>query len=88
MIAKIAKRIFASSIVVVVLAAISLTGAAAQLSPRPITIVVPYSPGTGPDILARIIGEELRSRWNQPVVVDNQSGAIGNIATYAASRAA
>jgi hypothetical protein len=69
MIAKIVKRIFASSIVVVVWAAISLTGTAAQLSPRPITIVAPYSPGTGPDILARTIGEELRQRWKQALMV-------------------
>ena len=59
MIAKIVKRIFASSIVVVVWAAISLTGTAAQLSPRPITIVVPYSPGTGPD----------SQRWKQALMV-------------------
>ena len=84
----IANRCFAFAITVVVLLTTSLSMAPAQLSQRPITIVVPYSPGTGPDILARTIGEELRQRWNQPVVVDNQPGASGNIGTYAASRAA
>ena len=64
-------------------------GAAAQkLSDRAITIIVPFSPGSGPDILARIAADELRQRWNQPVIVDNKPGASGNIGAGAASRAA
>jgi tripartite-type tricarboxylate transporter receptor subunit TctC len=65
------------------------SGVQAQgLSDRPITIVVPYTAGTGIDIVARTIGEELRERWNQPVVVENKPGASGNIGTqYAATRA-
>jgi tripartite-type tricarboxylate transporter receptor subunit TctC len=72
-----------------------LTGAAAtlaspaiaqRLSDRPITIIVPFSAGSGPDILARIAAEELRSRWNQAVVVDNRVGASGNLGAGAASR--
>ena len=62
--------------------------AAQKLSDRPITIIVPYSPGTGPDILARLIGEEIQQRWGQPVVVDNKPGATGNIGTQIAARAA
>src|SRR5688572_19608913 len=53
-------------------------GAAAQTAGRTITIVVPFTPGTGPDILARTIGEEIQRRWNQPVIVDNKPGASGN----------
>jgi tripartite-type tricarboxylate transporter receptor subunit TctC len=64
-------------------------GAAAQkLSGRAITIIVPYTPGTGPDIVARTIGEELQQRWNQPVIIDNKPGASGNIGTHLAARAA
>src|SRR4029077_13712265 len=55
---------------------------------RPITIIVPYTPGTGIDILARALGGELASRWGQPVVVDNKTGASGNIGTQLAARAA
>src|SRR6476619_6214515 len=45
---------------------LAASGAQAQgLSDRPITIVVPYTAGTGIDIVARTIGEELRERWNQ-----------------------
>src|SRR2546421_9256409 len=57
----------------------ALSGAAAQPAGRTITIVVPYMPGSGPDILGRTIGEELQNRWNQPFVVDNKPGASGNI---------
>jgi tripartite-type tricarboxylate transporter receptor subunit TctC len=61
--------------------------ALAQTPGRTITIVVPFTPGTGPDILARIIGEEVQRRWNQPVVVDNKPGASGNIGTQVVARA-
>jgi tripartite-type tricarboxylate transporter receptor subunit TctC len=61
---------------------------AQKLSDRPITIIVPYSPGTGPDILARLIGEEIQARWGQPVAIDNKPGATGNIGTQIAARAA
>jgi tripartite-type tricarboxylate transporter receptor subunit TctC len=63
-------------------------GAAAQQPGRAITIVVPYTPGTGPDILARVIGEQIQQRWNQPVVVENKPGASGNIGTQIVARAA
>jgi len=49
---------------------------------------VPFTAGTGPDLLARILAEELRQRWNQPVIVENKPGASGNIGTQAAARAA
>src|SRR5215471_4387488 len=63
--------------------------AAAQgWSNRPITIVVPYSPGTGPDVMARTVGEELQKRWNQAVIIDNKPGATGNIGTQMVARAA
>jgi hypothetical protein len=57
-------------------------------SGRPITIIVPYSPGTGPDILARDIGEQLSRKWAQPIVIDNKSGASGSIGTQMVARAA
>lgn len=60
----------------------------AQQAGRAITIVVPYTPGSGPDILARLFADELQARWSQPVVVDNKPGASGNIGTQIAARAA
>ncbi|SRR6266545_5196091 len=75
---------------VVALAALAFSPsvAAAQMAGRPITIIVPYTPGTGIDILARALGGELAKHWGQPVVVDNKPGASGNIGTQAAARAA
>jgi tripartite-type tricarboxylate transporter receptor subunit TctC len=65
-----------------------VSAAAQGLSTRPITIVVPYSPGTGPDVMARAVGDGLQKHWNQSVVIDNKPGATGNIGTQAVARAA
>src|SRR5687768_12131664 len=54
--------------------------AAAQDFPnRAVHIVVPYTPGTGADILARLLGPRLAERWKVAVVTDNKPGATGNI---------
>jgi tripartite-type tricarboxylate transporter receptor subunit TctC len=70
------------------LLAFSMFPAAAQTAGRTITIIVPYTPGTGIDILARALGSELAKTWGQAVVVDNKPGASGNIGTQLAARAA
>lgn len=54
----------------------------------PVTIIVPYTAGTGPDILARLASLHLQPKLGQPVVVDNRAGASGLIGTQAVSRAA
>lgn len=61
---------------------------AQRLSDRTITIVVPFTPGTGIDILARLIAEHLQQRWQQTVIVENRPGASGNIGTQQVARAA
>ena len=66
---------------------LSTLAAAAQQPGQAITIVVPYTPGTGPDILARLMGEEIQVRWGQPVVVENKPGASGNFGTQVVARA-
>ena len=73
--------------VLAIAAMLTPLAASAQTAGRAITIVVPFTPGTGPDILARTIGEEIQRRWNQPVVVDNKPGASGNIGTQVVARA-
>lgn len=62
---------------------------AAQAFPeRTVTLVVPFTPGSGSDIIARIIAPKLSERWKQPVIVDNKAGASGNIGAEAAAKAA
>jgi tripartite-type tricarboxylate transporter receptor subunit TctC len=65
-----------------------MPGFAHGQSQQPIRLNVPFSPGTGPDLLARILSEELRQRWNHPVIVENKPGASGNIGTQVAARTA
>src|SRR5687767_11677041 len=84
---KISQLVLGLALVLSATLAIQL-GALAQTAGRTITIVVPFTPGTGPDILARTIGEEIQQRWKQPVVVDNKPGASGNIGTQVVARAA
>jgi tripartite-type tricarboxylate transporter receptor subunit TctC len=66
-----------------------LSPAWAQTNPaRRITLIVPYTPGSGFDIVARTVGQKLAERWGQPVVVDNKPGASGTLGTEVAANAA
>jgi tripartite-type tricarboxylate transporter receptor subunit TctC len=63
--------------------------AAAQDYPsRPIHLIVPYTPGTGADILSRVLGPKIAERWKAAVVTDNRPGATGNIGAAEAAKAA
>jgi tripartite-type tricarboxylate transporter receptor subunit TctC len=54
--------------------------ALAQTYPeRPIKIIVPFGPGGATDVLARTLGQKLSDTWGQPVVIENRTGAGGNI---------
>lgn len=50
-----------------------------------IKIIVPFPAGGTADILPRIVAEKLRQKWNQPVIIENRSGAGGNIGAEAAA---
>ena len=66
------------------------TSAWAQPTPQqqPLRLIVPFTPGTGIDLIARQIGPHLADRLGRPVVVENRAGASGNIGTEAVVRAA
>ena len=55
---------------------------------RPIRIIVTFPPGGPTDIIARVVGQKLAEAWGQPVVIDNRSGAGGNIGTDLAAKSA
>ena len=55
---------------------------------RPIQFIVPYTPGTTADVLARLLGTKIAQRWGVPVVVDNKVGASGVIGNEAVAKAA
>ncbi len=59
----------------------------AQYPNRPIKLIVPFTPGTGIDILARVWGQKLQERLKTPVVIENRPGASGNIGTEAVAKA-
>jgi tripartite-type tricarboxylate transporter receptor subunit TctC len=63
--------------------------AAAQTYPsQPIRLVVPFAPGGGADILARIIGDPLSKRLGQPIVIENKPGAGATLGADTVAKAA
>jgi len=63
------------------------SGAPASFPDKPIRIIVPFTPGTGIDILARTLGQKMGEDWKTAVIVENKPGASGNIGTEAAAKA-
>ena len=77
----------AAALATVLIGFISL-GAAAQSSypGQPVKIIVPFTPGTGMDTIARVVAPRLSERLGQSVVVQNQPGASGNIGAEAVAK--
>lgn len=63
------------------------TEAATAWPSHPVRMVVPYPPGSTPDLIARYVSEKLGSAIGQPVIIDNRVGAGGNIGTGYVARA-
>lgn len=83
------KRSFLASLIA--FAWISAVGGA-QAQPaypgeRPVTLMVPFAPGGGTDILARLVAQKLGDRLRQSVIVDNKPGANGLLAMQSVERA-
>ncbi len=66
----------------------ALPGIAADGYPeRSVRFIVPFPPGGGTDAFARVVGAKLTELWGQQVIIDNRSGAQGNIGTAMGARA-
>jgi tripartite-type tricarboxylate transporter receptor subunit TctC len=71
-----------------VLPAVARVARAQTYPARPVRIMVPFTPGSTSDTLARLMGQWLSERLGQPIVIENRAGASGNFATEAVVRAA
>ena len=60
---------------------------AAAWPTKPVTFIVPYPPGGGTDVIARIYQEPLSKQLGQPIVIENRGGAGGSVGTAIAARA-
>src|SRR6476661_5391569 len=65
-----------------------LTATAQEWPSRPIKFVVPYPPGGSTDVGARVIGDYLSRTLGQQIVIENKSGASGNIGFEAVAKSA
>ncbi len=68
--------------------AVQAQGAAGSFPSKPITIVIPASPGGAIDITARLIGTKLSEAWGKPVLIDNKPGATGIVGTEYVAKSA
>lgn len=64
----------------------ALGQADSQYPSKPIRMIVPSAPGSGPDIMARAIGQKLTESLGQPIVIDDKPGAGGIIGSEAAAK--
>lgn len=83
-----ARSTFVAATACAALTCASVAFAQTEFPSKPITIVTPFSAGSGPDAVARVLGEGLAKKWGQRVVVDNRPGGGGFVAIEVARRAA
>jgi tripartite-type tricarboxylate transporter receptor subunit TctC len=69
------------------LAVLTLPAAAQNYPNRAVHIIVPFPAGGTADVMPRVVGDWLSRKWGQPVVIENKTGAAGNIGAEAAYRA-
>jgi tripartite-type tricarboxylate transporter receptor subunit TctC len=81
---KLAAKLFA---ILLVLLAAQMASAQSSFPNRPVKILVGFTPGTAPDLVARILSDRFAEVWGTPFVVENIPGAGSNIATERAAKA-
>jgi tripartite-type tricarboxylate transporter receptor subunit TctC len=74
-------------IVAAVVIGASFPAKAQDYPSKPIRVVVPFGPGTGPDVLARVVTRQLETQFKQSIVIENRGGANGTIGTRAVALA-
>jgi tripartite-type tricarboxylate transporter receptor subunit TctC len=80
------KRHLALALIGALVAAVPAT--AQDWPTKPVRIVVPFGPGSTPDVVARMIADHLQKKHGQPFLVENRPGASGNTGTDAVAKAA
>jgi tripartite-type tricarboxylate transporter receptor subunit TctC len=68
--------------------AVAMPAAAQDWPAKPVKIMVPFGPGSTPDVVARLIADHLQKTLGQPFVIENKPGASGNTGTDAVAKAA
>ena len=83
-------RCILSALVLSMLGAVSTGTALAQANypDKPVRFVVPYPPGGGTDVIARIVQDRFQALLGQPIIIDNKGGAGGSVGSELAARAA
>src|SRR5258708_13807057 len=81
------KPLLGAILAVLVFGAAPAARAQTKLINRPIRLLVPFAPGGGVDVVARIVGQKLSERIGQPVLVESKPGAGGVIAVNELMRA-
>jgi tripartite-type tricarboxylate transporter receptor subunit TctC len=77
------KQTVLGGLLLVITQVFALPIAAQDYPAKPIKVVVPYAPGGGADIMARIIAQKLQDKWGQTAIVENRAGAGGNLGAEA-----
>jgi len=80
-------RRLATSLFALSLFALSTSTQAQNFPTRTVKFLVPFPPGGINDVLARIVADKLQAKWGQPVVIENKTGAGGNIGAEIAAKA-
>ncbi|MGB6103337.1 MAG: tripartite tricarboxylate transporter substrate binding protein [Pusillimonas sp.] len=83
------RRLIQAGLAAALALGISMPAAAADKWPaKPLTLVVPFGPGSSPDMMSRVIADQASQTLGQPIVVQNRPGASGNLGTSVIAKAA